>query len=680
MYINSEVVDSLSIIYGNSRDFVFFMRKLGRDYEYVYTNTSAVQMLGKYVIGDSVQQILDRDSAKFIIEQYNKAVEQNEQYEFEDYAYFSESVHKHETTVTPIFLNGDIYVLAVTKEIAFDRDLQDKYLFMRSVFFKTFLSTVLIKNDATLIEANPTFTQSFNLNSDKVYGKKFYDLPIFTEQSAKQMQHYISDAINGDHFTTKIITFIDHHQKEIFYMATFSPIKRGEEVAAIFIIFQDVTEYIMQQKELKLTTHGLETFKRALNYAAEMTITNLKGEIIEVNDRFIERTGYSREELLGQTHNVVNSNYHPQEFFKNLWETITKGMIWRGEVRNRTKSGHTYWVDTTIIPLTNTEGVVYQYITIHFNVSDKKEMMIELRKIERTFRLITENTNDFIVLLNWNGKVTYSSPSYIRKLGYNENEMNLLNYEMLIHEDSLPIWNKLLDNSEDLLKDGSIELKLMTKTGEIIWTEGNYSLIYDHRYNTPSQIIMVSREITERKEREDSLLFLAFHDSLTQLPNRRYLQKEFPQFVEDANIKFESFAVLYIDGDNFKSINDQYGHDVGDIFLTKFGQTLLKSVNKSDLVVRFGGDEFVIIVGDLTRNPLELEEAILRVIESIRKHLLEGWIINDISFNPTSTIGVSMYPFDGTTLDELIEVADCALYKGKQQGKNNVCIPHFKTK
>ena len=101
----------------------------------------------------------------------------------------------------------------------------------------------------------------------------------------------------------------------------------------------------------------------------------------------------------------------------------------------------------------------------------------------------------------------------------------------------------------DFEKDGHIELKLETKDGQMIWTEGNYSLVYDHLRNVPSQIIMVSREITERKEREDSLLFLAYHDSLTQLPNRRYLQREFPQFVERANNAFESFAVLYLDGD-----------------------------------------------------------------------------------------------------------------------------------
>ena len=678
MYVSNNFLDQFNLLFENSRDFVFFMRKIGRDYEYVYTNRSAREMLGQDCIGYTVEQAIDKDAAKFIINQYNLAIDKNEQHEFEDYAYFKYSVHKHETTVIPVHIDGDIYVLAITKEISFDRDIQDKYLFMRSVFFKTFLSTVLVKKDGTLIEANPTFLEGFNLIIDDVRGKKFADLPIFTDQSAKLIQQLISNTNVDDQFDTQMLTFIDHNGKEHYNMATFSPIYRGDEVRAVFIIFQDVTKYILQEKQLKSTMHGLHMFKRALNFAAEVTITNLNGEIIEVNDRFIERTGYQREELIGKTHNIVNSKYHPPEFFKDLWTTIKSGNIWRGEVRNRTKFGETYWVDTTIIPLTNQEGEVFQYITIHFNVSEKKELMIELRNIERTFRLITENTNDFIVILNGEGTVSYFSPSYIRKLGYTEEELNEISYEKLIHPDSLQTWYRLLHNSDDIENDGNIELLLLAKNDDIIWTEGNYTLVYDYVHNMPAQIIMVSREITERKEREDSLMFLAYHDSLTQLPNRRYLQKEFPQFIEFANTNFESFAVLYIDGDNFKLVNDCYGHDTGDIFLMNFGKALLKSVRKSDLVVRMGGDEFLIIVSNLSRDKAELEQSIHLVLKNIRENLKKGWQVGNIVFEPTASIGVSIYPYDGVTMDELLENADRALYKAKQLSKNTQCIPFFR--
>lgn len=677
MFVSSNFVDHLKLLFENSRDFVFFMRKIGHDYEYVYTNRSATEMLGKNCYGETVGQVLDKKAAKFIINHYNSAINKDQQHEFEDYSYFKSLVHKHETTVTPVHIDGGIYVLAITKEISIDRETQDKYLFMRSIFFKTYFSTVLLKSDGTLIEANPSFLKSFDLNIDDVRDTKFIDLPIITDQSAKQIQLLLKNMNAEDQFDAQMVTFIDRNNKEHYYTATFTPLYRGDEVTAAFIIFQNITDYILQEKQLETTMHGLNMFKSALNFAAEVTITNLNGEIIEVNDKFIERTGYQRDELIGKTHNIVNSNYHPTEFFGDLWRTIKSGNIWSGEVRNQTKFGETYWVDTTIIPLTNPKGEVFQYITIHFNVSDKKKMMIELRNIERTFRLITENTNDFIAILNGEGTVSYSSPSYIRKLGYTEEELNKINYEKLIHPDSLLTWNRLLLQSEEVEKDGNIELLLLSKNEDIIWTEGNYTVVYDHIQNMPSQIIMVSREITQRKERENLLMFLAYHDSLTHLPNRRYLQKEFPQFIENANTNFESFAVLYIDGDNFKEVNDCYGHDTGDIFLTYFGKALLKSVRKNDLVVRFGGDEFLIIVPNLSRDKIELENSIQCVLKNIRESLITGWKVGNIVFEPTASIGVAIYPFDGITMDTLIESADRALYKAKQSSKNTQSISFF---
>ncbi len=672
-------IDQLEILYGSSRDFVFFMKPIWNDFEYIYANESAVEMLGQPIYGLTVREATEPDVSKYIIQKYNDSINNNEQLEFQDYAYFKYSVHKHETTVTPVLFQDEFYILAVTKEIGFERDLQDKYLFMRSIFFKTFLSTVLISNDAKLIEANPKFAEGFNLSVDEMRGKKFYELPIFTPESALQVREYIESTKNGDDFTTKVITFIDHNREERFYMATFSPVARDKEIAAIFIIFQDVTEYILQQRELKTTMHGLETFKDALNIATEVTLTNLKGEITEVNDHYIKRTGYQKEELIGRTHNLVNSNFHSPEFFKNLWTTIQAGDIWRGEVRNRTKSGDTYWVDTTIIPLKNPEGKVYQYMTIHFNVSDKKNMMIDLRNIERTFRLITENTNDYIVVLNAEGKALYSSSSYDRKLGYSEEEMEQIQYESLIHPDSIKVWKDKIKNPQNHAKNGNMELKLMAKNGDMIWTEGSYSLVYDSLRNELSQVILVSREITERKEREDSLMFLAYHDSLTQLPNRRYLQREFPEFVDNANASYDSFGVLYVDGDNFKNVNDEYGHDVGDLFLARFGETLLKSVRKKDLVVRLGGDEFLILVSDLSRDEELLKVEITRVIEKVRGNIGIGWTINGIDFKPSATIGAAIYPFEGTQLDELIEIGDRAMYQAKQRQKNSYLVPYFDT-
>jgi len=182
---------------------------------------------------------------------------------------------------------------------------------------------------------------------------------------------------------------------------------------------------------------------------------------------------------------------------------------------------------------------------------------------------------------------------------------------------------------------------------------------------TCTHVFSVTRDITERKRLEDQLHYMAYHDMLTELPNRRKLYDLIDAALTQTQANGKMLAVLYLDCDDFKKINDTLGHDAGDEFLRGISKRLRYCVRDTDILSRFGGDEFIIILPDIAQ-----EEEVRKIAERIIHSLGQPWLIKRQQISGTVSMGISLYPRDGQEKYELIGRADEALYQAKDLGRN----------
>ncbi|MGD1808969.1 PAS domain S-box protein [Dapis sp. BLCC M126] len=309
------------------------------------------------------------------------------------------------------------------------------------------------------------------------------------------------------------LRFISKAQKEIivegsitFEESNCPKISRG--------IFRDITQHKVIESERRQLIQEVSNFKEALNKSGIFTIADAKGIITYTNDKFCEISGYSRSELLGQTHKLVNSVLHSLSFFENLWETITNGKVWQGEICNQAKNGDVYWVYSTITPFLDDWGKPYQYLVIGFDITEKKQAEANVKQQLASI----EAAVDGIAIIK-DGLYQYVNPSYIEMFGYDSQEELLGKSWKIIHSaEELEKYDReffqLLkqDNSWHLEKFDQEFFQLLKQNhswqGEITAFRKDGSILNEQLSLTLLEnnlIICVCQDVTERRQAELAL-------------------------------------------------------------------------------------------------------------------------------------------------------------------------------
>jgi diguanylate cyclase (GGDEF)-like protein/PAS domain S-box-containing protein len=436
----------------------------------------------------------------------------------------------------------------------------------------------------------------------------------------------------------------------------------------------------------------------ALDQHAIVSIADVSGNMVYANDKFCQISKYSRDELIGQNHRLLKSGLHDAKFFDDMWLTISNGRTWQGEVCNRSKDGGLYWVETTIVPSLDENGLPYQYVSIRTEVTQIKQVEaslarsnaeLDMRVNERTtelhhltgvlyeneqrFRQLAENIHEVFWMTDpAKDKMLYISPAYESIWGRTMQSLydSPQSWSEAIHgEDRQRVFQAAMTKQVAGLYDE--EYRIIRSNGDIRWIHDKAFPVRDSK-GTVYRLVGVAEDITERKAAEEAIKNLAYYDTLTHLPNRRFLMDRLNQALAACRRNSRQSALLLIDMDNFKTLNDSVGHDIGDLLLKKVAQRLESCIREGDTVARLGGDEFVVILENLSEQPNEAAVQTETVGEKILAAFTQPYLLVTHEYHGSASIGVALFDGQQSSIDELMKQADIAMYQAKKAGRNTL--------
>lgn len=389
-----------------------------------------------------------------------------------------------------------------------------------------------------------------------------------------------------------------------------------------------------------------------------------------VGQRVEEMFGVSVEEALADAQTLL-ANIHPGDrdaVIESSLESARTMTPWKQEFRMFHRRGEMLWVEASDQPRREPDGSVL-WTGYANDITQRKALESALKSSEQRFRQLVEQANDIIYTLSADGTMTYISPNWQRILGHEVSDVLGRNMSAVLHPEDLEACRRYIEKVFVTAEpQGLIEYRVQHANGEWRWHFTNGAPLLDDQGNVTS-FLGISHDITPRREMEQRVLHLAQHDTLTDLPNRAMFFDELGQALAKALRSGGQLAFLFIDLDNFKPVNDRWGHGVGDQLLKDVAQRMRCRLRGTDMVGRIGGDEFVALLG----GPVMEEEA-LSVANQLCRALAEPFALTVGDVRVSASIGVALFPQHARDEASLIHCADQAMYHAKAQGRNRAVL------
>ena len=445
----------------------------------------------------------------------------------------------------------------------------------------------------------------------------------------------------------------DNRHYNLHVAPNFSP--TGVRGAIVFMI--DNTE--LHAAEVAVRNSQEKMMAIMDNSHALSSLKDTSGRYIFVNRRFVDTFRLPSADALGKTDRQLFPRAVADEFRRNDLEAMKANGAVEFEERVATPDGERVFLSVRF-PLHDAEGVVYAVCTQASDITARKDAENQLRLAARVF----DHSGEGIVITDPKGLIMTVNEAFVTVTGYTEREAigkttNLLKSGKHSAEFYTEMWHQI--DSKGWWQG---EVWNKRKNGEIYPEWLTINSVKDAQGNLLHYVGIFS-DISVVKESQKRIEYLATHDELTGLPNRALYVDRLKLAIAKATRSKTQVAVMFVDIDNFKFVNDSMGHDVGDLLIRQVAGRIADCVRAGDTVARFGGDEFTILIEN-TR-PAEVSATAQRIINELSlPHILE-----ERKVYATASIGICVYPEDGTDVQALLKSADVAMYRAKDSGKNN---------
>jgi diguanylate cyclase (GGDEF)-like protein/PAS domain S-box-containing protein len=425
--------------------------------------------------------------------------------------------------------------------------------------------------------------------------------------------------------------------------------------------FRSVSRDITERRQLEEALLGEKNFSDSVldSMPGIFYALDEKGNFIRWNKNEERVTGYSGAELRNMSALATIAEEDRERVASAIGDVFTQGHR-SVEASILAKDG-----TKTRYVLTGARvdiGTRTYLVGMGIDVTERTKTELALKQSEERYRALFDSSLELVYIHDFKGRFLDANRTVLELFGYSKEEISSLNFASLLDPEGLPMaWEALKGVSDPVSNREMREFKLRRKDGSYVHVETLSSLI--RRDGKPYAVQGIARDITERKMFEQKLSEMATHDFLTGLPNRVLLNNRFTMALAQAHRNKHRLAIIAIDLDRFKSVNDTLGHQAGDALLKAIANRLKESIRSSDTVARMGGDEFLLLMPEL-----HIIEDAHKIIDKIVAAFKEPFIIDGSRLNMSASMGLAIYPDDGDDMDALLRKSDAAMYNIKRHG------------